>query len=95
MTSNRERTARFLNLFRRTAKVLIVINADPDAISSAMAVKRLLWRRAGEVVIAYFNKITRPDNLAMQILIWYATAKIRQMLALLFQSLTTKQFKIF
>ncbi len=65
MTSNRERTARFLNLFRRTAKVLIVINADPDAISSAMAVKRLLWRRAGEVVIAYFNKITRPDNLAM------------------------------
>jgi nanoRNase/pAp phosphatase (c-di-AMP/oligoRNAs hydrolase) len=30
-----------------------------------MAVKRLLWRKAGEVTIAFFNKITRPDNLAM------------------------------
>jgi len=43
----------------------VVISADPDAIASAMAVKRLLWRKAGEVSIAYFNKITRPDNLAM------------------------------
>ena len=45
--------------------MLVIINADPDSIASAMAVKRLLWRRVKEVVIAYFNKITRPDNLAM------------------------------
>lgn len=45
--------------------MLVVINADPDAIASAMAVKRLLWRKVSEVCIAHFNKISRPDNLAM------------------------------
>ena len=63
--SAREKLDNFLNLFDRHSKVLIIINADPDSIASAMAVKRLLWRRAEEIVIAYFNKITRPDNLAM------------------------------
>ena len=63
--STREKLNHFLNLFDNNSKVLVVINADPDSIASAMAVKRLLWRRVKEVVIAYFNKITRPDNLAM------------------------------
>ena len=54
-----------MSLFSGTCKVLVIINADPDAIGSAMAVKRLLWRRVSEVTITYFNKITRPDNLAM------------------------------
>ena len=63
--SNKEKVDRFLSLFSGGTKVLVVINADPDAIASAMAAKRLLWRRTSEVVIAYFNKISRPDNLAM------------------------------
>jgi len=63
--SNQEKLNRFLGLFDRCSKVLVVINADPDAIASAMAVKRLLWRKVTEVSIAYFNKISRPDNLAM------------------------------
>lgn len=63
--NNKENLNRFLNLFNGSSKVLVVINADPDAIASAMAVKRLLWRKAAEVCIAYFNKISRPDNLAM------------------------------
>jgi len=63
--TDKEKLNNFLNLFDNSSKVLVVINADPDSIASAMAVKRLLWRRAKEVVIAYFNKISRPDNLAM------------------------------
>ncbi len=62
---NQGKLEKFFNLFTCSSKVLVVINADPDAIASAMAIKRLLWRKAHEVVIAYFNKISRPDNLAM------------------------------
>ena len=62
--TNKEKLGRFLSLFKGSSKVLVVINADPDSIASAMAVKRLLWRKVSEVGIAYFNKISRPDNLA-------------------------------
>jgi len=54
-----------LGLFTSGSKILVVINADPDAMASAMALKRILWRRVNEVGIAYFNTISRPDNLAM------------------------------
>ncbi len=63
--STREKLRRFLDLFRGEDHVLIPIVADPDAIASAMAVKRLLWRRIASVTIANVNKILRPDNLAM------------------------------
>ncbi len=60
-----QRLEKFLSLFSSDNRVLIVINADPDAIASAVAVKRLLWRKASEVKITYFNEIRRPDNLTM------------------------------
>ncbi len=50
---------------RSDDRLLIVISADPDAISSAMALKRLLWRRVASVTIAHTNSIERTDNAAM------------------------------
>lgn len=63
--SNKEKLKQFLSLFNTQSRVLIIINADPDSIASAMAVKRLLWRKVNSVIKVYFNKITRPDNLNM------------------------------
>ena len=60
-----ERLRRFYKQFSGDDYVLIVINADPDAIASAMAVKRLLWRKVANVTISHINTIKRPDNLAM------------------------------
>lgn len=60
-----ERLKRFLACFSSEDHVLVLINADPDAIASAMAVKRLLWRRVAGVTICHVNVIKRPDNLAM------------------------------
>ncbi len=56
---------RFYAQFTGFDHVLILINADPDSIASAMAVKRVLWRRVINVTISNINTITRPDNMAM------------------------------
>ncbi len=64
-TSASERLRRLLGLFSREDRLLIVINADPDAMASAMALKRLLWRQISTTTIVHINTIRRPDNLAM------------------------------
>ena len=43
----------------------IMINADPDAMASALALKRLFWRRVKKIVVCRVNAIKRSDNLAM------------------------------
>lgn len=57
--------ARLCRLVDRDERWLICVNADPDALGSAMALKRILAHRAGKVDIASVNEVTRPDNLAM------------------------------
>lgn len=52
-----------LKIFQTDDRVLIIISADPDAIASAVAFKRLMWRRAAQVVVATINQVKRPDNL--------------------------------
>ena len=55
----------FYKIFDRNDEVLIVISADPDALASAMAVKRLLSYRVGSVTIGYPNEIRRLNNMTM------------------------------
>ena len=60
-----EKLRRFYDQFSSNDHVLIVIDADPDSIACAMAVKRLLWRKVACIDISNINIIKRPDNLAM------------------------------
>lgn len=53
------------DLLKKNERWLILINADPDALASAMALKRILAGRVEKVGIAHVNEVTRPDNLAM------------------------------
>lgn len=63
--SARDRLIEFWDHFSKEDTVLVVINADPDAIASAMAVKRLLRYRVRNVTIAYPNEIRRLNNVVM------------------------------
>ena len=60
-----DKVRQFYRQFTSDDRVLILINADPDAIGSAMAVKRLLWRKVNHITICNINTIDRPDNCAM------------------------------
>jgi nanoRNase/pAp phosphatase (c-di-AMP/oligoRNAs hydrolase) len=64
-TSASERLRRFYHQFNGEDRIAILINADPDAVASAMALKRLLWRKVSQACIANVNVISRPDNIAM------------------------------
>lgn len=62
---SKKKLNRFYELFSGEDQVLIPIIADPDAIASAMAIKRLLWRKTAGITITHINTIKRSDNLAM------------------------------
>jgi len=61
----RELLQQFWDIFGKEDAVLVVINADPDALASALAVKRLLRYRVKSVLIAHPNEIRRMNNVAM------------------------------
>jgi nanoRNase/pAp phosphatase (c-di-AMP/oligoRNAs hydrolase) len=63
--SAKERLQEFWDLFEKDDDVLVVINADPDALASALVVKRLLRYRVKSVTVAYPNEIRRLSNIAM------------------------------
>ena len=63
--SAKERLQEFWDVFGKDDVVLVVINADPDALASALAVKRLLRYRVKSVTVAYPNEIRRLSNIAM------------------------------
>ena len=55
----------FREVFEKEDNVLVVISADPDALASAMAIKRLLRYRVHDVTIGNPNEIRRLNNLEM------------------------------
>jgi nanoRNase/pAp phosphatase (c-di-AMP/oligoRNAs hydrolase) len=55
----------FWDVFQKDDDVLVVINADPDALACAMAVKRLLRYRVKNITIGYPNEVRRLSNIAM------------------------------
>lgn len=55
----------FFKSFHSDDRVLVVISADPDAIASAVSIKRLLWRKVSHVCISSINQMKRPDNLQL------------------------------
>ena len=68
MSPTKSRQGRLRELrsqFSSEDNVLITIWADPDALASALALKRLLWRKVQSVTIAHFNEINRYDNVTM------------------------------
>jgi len=54
-----------LKLLSKKDRWLILFIADPDALASAMALKRIMARRVETVSLAMVNEVTRPDNMAM------------------------------
>lgn len=62
--STAERLKRLREVAGADDSLCILINADPDAMASALALKRLFWRKIRRVSICHINEIQRPDNLA-------------------------------
>lgn len=60
-----EQARQCLEMTNKDQKWLILISADPDAMASAMALRRILKHKDAAADITAINKIARPDNLAM------------------------------
>ena len=70
VTSTERRTTRetldnFRSRFQFKDRILITIDPDPDAIASALAVKRLLWHKVQSITIGMIRPIRRLNNLTM------------------------------
>jgi nanoRNase/pAp phosphatase (c-di-AMP/oligoRNAs hydrolase) len=64
-TSITERCKRLFEVISPEDTMAVIINADPDAMASALALKRLFWRKIKKSVIFHVNTIKRADNLAL------------------------------
>lgn len=64
-TSSAEKHKRLLELVSPEDTVAVLINADPDAMASALALKRIFWRKVKKTLVFHINVIKRADNLAL------------------------------
>lgn len=60
-----EKVARLTSLIAPHERWMIVINADPDALGCAMALRQIIRSRGAQADIVHPNDISRPDNLSM------------------------------
>lgn len=58
----RQALQKVYQLFHHEDRLLILIDADPDSLASAWALKRLLWRHLSSTTISHIRPITRPQN---------------------------------
>lgn len=63
-TSISDRVRRLREVVSPEDSLGILIDADPDAMASALALKRFFWRQAKKIEIFHINAIQRADNLA-------------------------------
>jgi nanoRNase/pAp phosphatase (c-di-AMP/oligoRNAs hydrolase) len=63
-TSFAKKYSRLLEIVKPSDTLGILINADPDSMASAMALKRIFWKKARRVLVYRVNSIKRADNLA-------------------------------
>ncbi|SMC27377.1 DHHA1 domain-containing protein [Desulfacinum hydrothermale DSM 13146] len=63
--SRQEALKRLYDLLNFKDRVLITIDPDPDAIASAFALRRLLWRRVQSTTVGIIRPVKRLNNLTM------------------------------
>ncbi|MCU0572367.1 MAG: DHH family phosphoesterase [Syntrophobacteraceae bacterium] len=68
----------FLSHFQSKDQVLITIDPDPDAIGSALAVKRLLWHRVQSTTIGIIRPIRRLNNQTLARLLKLPLVQLKQ-----------------
>lgn len=77
--STSERIRRLREVVGSEDSLAIIIDPDPDAIASAMALRRIFWRRVRRTEIFHINPIRRPDNLAMVRLLRIELTRIEEL----------------
>ncbi len=75
----RNAVQRLYSLFTHEDRLAILIDPGPDAIASALALKRLLWRRLTSCVIVPIRPITRPQNQRMVQLLGIALSPLQNL----------------
>lgn len=63
--SSIEKYKKLLSKVSQEDSLAILINADPDALASALALKRIFYNKVKKAVIYRINVIKRTDNLSM------------------------------
>lgn len=66
-----ERYRRLMDVVDAKDVLAVIINADPDAMASALALRRLFWHKTRKIHIYSINRIDRPDNLAFSVLLHF------------------------